>query len=244
MRSPFSALAASLTLLGWIVPLSAQAGLITIVTGGANSVTRTATAILQYDAPNGTTFMSINRAKGLGTLEAGMAGGKVFFTARGTPVAMNLNNGAGYITSGTLPLGLTGPSVLSWNAGDLASHFPEAKGTIDSNAVLIDIDYVVSEQNPGRQLKIELFSSNGSLLGAEMAPLPDGGWWVLGLDPLGNPTQGGSNPNPSPGGSGDPEPAPTPTPNVPGVPEPGTITLGLTGISIALLRAFRRKRSK
>ena len=241
MRSPFSALAASLTLLGWIVPLSAQAGLITIVTGGANSVSRTATAILQYDSPNGTTFMSINRAKGLGTLEAGMAGGKVFFSSRGTPVAMNLNTGAGYITSGTLPLGLQGPSVLSWDASELAKTYPEAKGTIDSNAVLIDIDYIPHEPNPNRQLKIDLFNSNGNLLGTEMVPLPDGGWWVLGLDPQERLT-GGTNPDPPPGGTGDPDP--TPTPNVPGVPEPGTLTLGLTGISIALLRAFRHKRSK
>lgn len=241
MRSPFCRLAASLTLLGWFVSGTSQAGLITIVTGGANTTARTATAMLQYDAPNGSTFMSINRAKGLGTLEAGMAGGRVFFSARGTPVAMNLSSGAGYITSGTLPLGLQGPSVLSWDAADLATHSPVAKGTIDSNAVLIDIYYVANEQTPGRQLKVELFNSSGSLLGMEMAPLPDGGWWVLGLDPQERLTTGGPNPDPPPGsGTGNPEPSPT----VPGVPEPGTITLGLTGISLALLRFVRRRRSK
>lgn len=243
MRSPFRTLAASLTLLGWFVSGTSQAGLITIVTGAANTTARTATAILHYDAPHDSTFMSINRAKGIGTLEAGMAGGKVFFAARGTPVAMNLSTGAGYVTSGTLPLGLQGPSVLSWDAGDLATHFPVAKGAIDSNAVLIDIHYVANEQNPGRQLKIELFNSNGNLLGMEMAPLPDGGWWVLGLDPQEKLTSGGPNPDPPPGG-GNGNPDPTPTPTVPGVPEPGTITLGLTGISIALLRALRRKQSK
>lgn len=242
MRSPFFALAASLTLLGWFGSGPAQAGLITIVTGAANSTARTATAMIQFDAPNGSTFMSINRAKGIGTLEAGMAGGKVFFSARGTPVAMNLYSGAGYITSGTLPLGLNGPSVLSWSISDLAIDFPVAKGTIDSNAVLLDIHYVASEANAGRQLKIELFNSNGNMLGSEMAPLPDGGWWVLGLDPLEKLKPGGSDPTPTPGGGGG-DPDPTPTPTVPGVPEPGTITLGLTGISVALLRAFRRKRS-
>jgi hypothetical protein len=244
MRSPIFAIAASLTLLGWFVSGPAQAGLITIVTGAANSTARTATAMLQYDAPNGSTFMSINRAKGIGTLEAGMGGGKVFFTARGTPVAMNLNSGAGYITSGTLPLGLNGPSVLSWNVSDLATDFPVAKGTIDTNAVLLDIYYVASEQNPGRQLKIELFNSNGNMLATEMAPLPDGGWWVLGLDPQEKLKPGGPDPTPAPGGTGDPDPTTSPTPTVPGVPEPGTITLGLTGISLALLRALRRRRIK
>jgi hypothetical protein len=242
MRSPFFTLAASLTLLGWFVSGTSQAGLITIVTGAANSTTRVATAVLQYDAPNGSTFLSINRAKGIGTLEAGMAGGKVVFSARGTPVAMNLSSGGGYITSGTLPLGLQGPSVLSWDVSDLATSFPEAKGTIDTNAVLLDIHYIASEQSRGLQLKIELFNSNGNLLGTEMAALPDGGWWVLGLDPHEKLTEGG-DPDQNPGnGTGDPDP--TPTPNVPGVPEPGTITLGLTGISIALLRVLRRKRTK
>lgn len=245
MRSPFSVLAASLTLLGWIIPTTAQAGLITIVTGAANSVSRTATAVLPFDAPNGTSFMSINRAKGIGTLEAGMAGGKVFFSARGTPVAMDLSTGAGYVTSGNLPLGLSGPSVLSWDASGLAKHYPEAKGTIDSNAVLLDIHYVASETSiASRQMKIELFNSNGNLLGSDMVPLPDGGWWVLGLDPLETMNPGSPNPDPPPSGSGVPDPTPTPTPNVPGVPEPGTITLGLTGISIALIRAYRRKQSK
>ena len=103
---------------------------------------------------------------------------------------------------------------------------------------------------------------DGEVIGSGSIPVPDGGWWVIGLDPASNslpiggdplkpdgsnPPGGGGNPapdddpppedddDPSPGGGGNPPPTPVEAP------EPATVVMALVGVlGVGVRRCVRR----
>ncbi len=187
-----------------------QAGFITLSLTAGNGNTTASHDEVTFNAVG--SFV-IDHLTGTGTVEAGTAGGWVYFGGLGLPVFFP-PDGMSYIVSGPAPTALTS------GLGNLSTSLLQAGGTIPPTSTRLSV--AVSADH---LLNAVVSDGDGHTIGNAAVTVPSGGWWVIGLGP---------------GHMSDPLPVPFPDnpvhsipPTTTSTPEPSTLVIAVLGIVTA-----------
>jgi hypothetical protein len=234
-------IAVVVVLSGGVFQSRCHAGWMTLTIGQFKVADPVSASTVWFDFPNGQAVLAVNRVTGVGTVRAASAGGAVFFGGLGTPVVLDLSDGSASLSGGNLPAGVNPESSLGMTNGKAASAVPLAGSSIPSNAVLLDISYSDVRVDGARYLTAAVTNRAGGTLGSTTLAVPTDGWWVLGFGPDQRPALDSDESHSSSGDGLLTDPTPLPGP-VPGVPEPATLALGVSGLIAGGLVRRRRNR--
>ena len=127
--------------------------------------------------------VAVDQLNGVGTVHAGTSGGDVYFGGLGTPVLLNLSDGAGLHRSGKPTTGATGRGLNGTSAGARVDRAKSPAGRFLRAQRCLKPRWQIDATREQRPCRLDRWMIGDSLSRRESIPFPSSGWWVISLGP-------------------------------------------------------------